>query len=66
MSTLFRAVEPTWKPFDGAFYKQMMLASDIQNKQFIHRGYLYSAIVICLFSHFAVMTVLEVFLNQGS
>lgn len=43
-----------------------MLAPDIQNKQFIHHSYLYSALVICLRSHFVVMTVFEVFLNQGS
>lgn len=51
---------------DGPIYKQLMLALDTQNKQLIHHAYLYSAIIICLCSHFAVMTVFEVFLNQGS
>lgn len=51
---------------DGPFYKQLMLAPDTQNKQFIHCGCLYSAIISCLCSHFAVVTVFEVFLNQGS
>lgn len=38
---------------DGALYKQLVLAPDTQNKQCIHHGYLYSAVIICLWSHFA-------------
>lgn len=51
---------------DRPFYKQLMLAPDTQNKQFIHHEYFYSAIIFYLFSHFVVMTVFKVFLNQGS
>ncbi len=40
------------KAFDGPFYKQLILTFDTQNKQFIHHGYLYSATIICLCSHF--------------
>lgn len=63
---LFSQSTSLHESLNGPFYKQLIVAPAAQNKQFIHHGYLYSAIIICLCSHFAVMTVFEVFLNQGS
>lgn len=52
--------------FDGAFYKQLVLATDIQNQQFIHHGDLYSARIIYLCSKITITAAFEVFLNQCS
>lgn len=46
--------------------KALMLAPDTKNEKFIHHEYLYSALIICLCSHFVVMTIFKVFLNQDS
>lgn len=63
---LFSQSQSAHECLDGPIYKQLMLAPDTQNKHFIHHGYLYSAVIICLCGHFAVTAVFEVFLNQGS
>ena len=53
-------------PSPRAYIKALMLAPDTKNEKFIHHEYPYSALIICISSHFVVMTLFDVFLNQDS
>lgn len=53
------------KAFDGAFYKQFILATDTQNHQFIHHEDVFCARIIYLCSH-TITAAFEVFLSHCS